>query len=85
MYNQMCGVSSNKSLSETIFSMISSVARRLLDADTKTLIKGGYLSTDLKITPEGQEALLALNLSQNMKDLVKLAEERLAEAEEAKA
>lgn len=77
-------LSAAKSVGESIISMISAVARRLLDKDTKTLIKAGYLSNDLTITEEGQNSLLALSLTSNMKELVALAEEKIAEKEEEK-
>ena len=36
---------------------LGNIAKRLLDADTKTLIKAGFLDTNLDITDSGRRAL----------------------------
>lgn len=72
-----------KDLLERTMTMFSNIAKRLLDSKTKTLIKAGYLSTDLKLTSVGEEALLAGLLAENMEELVKSAEEKIEEEKES--
>lgn len=82
---EMMGVCpKNDSLIDRTMTMFSNIAKRLLDSKTKTLIKAGFLSSDLKLTVGGEEALLASLLSQNMDDLVKQAEEKIAEEKDEK-
>jgi len=65
--------------------MFSSLMKRLLDKDTQVLIKAGFLNNDLSLTNKGEEEVMALMLMQNKTDLVKVAEEKLAEEAEKKA
>lgn len=63
---------------------LTSLMKRLLDKDTQTLVKAGYLDTDLDLTNKGQEALLSLLLMANKPELVKMAQEELDEQKENK-
>lgn len=77
-------VGTNKVAPQTLSTMLTSIAKRILDSDTKTLIKAGYLDNSLALTEEGGEALTALLLQKNLPELVKLADEKISDAEEAK-
>lgn len=61
---------------------LNSMMKRLLDKDTKTLIKSGFINGDLQLTQEGQEALSAILFEANKAELVNLAEEKIAEEKE---
>jgi len=52
---------------------------RLLDKDIKTLIKANFLTDRLDLTDEGVQALLTIILEEKRPELVKLAEERIAD------
>lgn len=67
-----------------IMTKLNSMMKRLLDADTKKLIKGGLINGDLQLTEEGKEALLSIIFEEKKADLVKVAEENIAEAEKEK-
>ena len=58
---------------------LNSMMKRLLDADTKTLIKADFINGDLLLTEEGKDTLAAILFEANKKELVKLAEEKLSE------
>ncbi len=61
---------------------ITALAKRILDPDTRALIKAGWLNNDLSITSEGRDAFLAYFLSENKK---KLAEQAKVAIEEKKS
>ena len=67
-----------------LMTKLNSMMKRLLDADTKKLIKAGLIDGDLRLTAEGQEALSAILFDQNKAELVKVADEIIAEAKEDK-
>jgi hypothetical protein len=54
-------------------------AQRLMDKDTKTLMKAGYLTKDLSLTEEGQEALWSLVYETHKDAFVASAKEELEE------
>lgn len=58
---------------------LSAIARRMLDANTRTLVKAGYLDNELELTTEGEEALLAILTTANMEALVKEAKKEIRE------
>lgn len=67
---------------KTTMQKVGIFMKKLVDKDTQTLVKAGLLSEGLEITPEGQQALNALNFEANKAGMVKLAEEKLAEEKE---
>jgi hypothetical protein len=74
------------SLTKTTFMQIlSTMMKKLLDADLQTLAKVGYLDGNLELTEAGKKALLTILFLANKKDLVALATEEIAEAEKAAA
>lgn len=58
---------------------LNNMMKRLLDADTKKLIQAGLINGDLLLTEEGKQAIFAIILEANKKELVKLAEEIIEE------
>ncbi len=58
---------------------LSTIAKRLLDADTRTLIKAGFLDNQLNLTGEGKVAMWAILFEANKAALVTAATELLAE------
>lgn len=60
---------------------LSTLMKRVLDKDTKTLIKAGFLTKELVLTHSGKEALESLLVEQNKEALVKLAETAIEENE----
>lgn len=63
-------------------SMITQLARKLFDKDTKILVKAGILDKDLEITGYGREFLLAKYLADNKTELAKEAAKLIKEKEE---
>jgi len=63
---------------------LNSMMKCLLDSDTKTLVKAGYINGDLLLTQDGQDALNSIVFEINKAQLVKKAEEKLAEEKEDK-
>lgn len=63
--------------------VLTELAKRLFDADTKALIKAGYLNNDLTPTKDGEDALIALLIEKHKADYVAAAKEKIEEAREA--
>ncbi len=61
-------------------SKLSIMMKKLLDADTQTLVKAGYINGDLELTEQGEQALFATLFDANKAALVTLAQADLAEA-----
>ena len=55
--------------------------KRLLDKDTRTLYKAGYINGDLELTENGRNALDTIIFTANKAELVKMAQEELDEEE----
>ena len=71
------GRKSNK-LTKTVKSMrLTNLAKKLLDENTRTLIKAGYIDGDLELTDDGQEVLLSILFAEKKEDLVKMAQEEI--------
>lgn len=62
--------------------MFSTLMKRLLDSDTKTLIKAGFLDSELDLTEEGETELMSLLLLANKEAMVKAALEKIQEEKE---
>lgn len=58
--------------------------KKLLDADTRTLVKAGYLDGDLDFTHEGFNALKTILFMENKAELLKMAQEELDEEKATK-
>jgi len=57
--------------------------KRLLDEDTQTLVKAGYINGDLELTEAGKKALWAIIFTANKAALVTEATEAIADAKES--
>ena len=68
----------------TIIMRLNTMMKKILDKDTKTLIKAGYLNGDLQLTETGRESLEALLVEEKKEALVKLAEETIEEQKSEK-
>ena len=55
------------------------LAKTIVDADLKNLIKVGWLDSSLRLTADGEEAVMAHYLSENKAAFGKMAEEALKE------
>lgn len=66
---------------KSIMKKLNIMMKKLLDADTQSLVKAGYINGDLELTCEGKEALFTLMFDGLKADLVKLAVEKIAEEE----
>ena len=53
--------------------------KRILDKDTRTLVKAGMINGDLEFTEQGKNALESILLTEKKAELVKLAEEKINE------
>ncbi len=73
----------NKDINKQDMSL-STIAKRLLDADTKTLIKAGFLDTELRLTDKGKAELNAILFEANKTALVVAAQAVIDEAKENK-
>ena len=65
----------------TLMTKLNAFAKRILDSDTKTLIKAGLMDNDLQLTDLGDEEAFALFVHEKKKELVARAEEIIAESE----
>ena len=61
---------------------LKTLARRLLDGNIRTLIKGGLLNNDLTITERGRAGIDALIVEKYLSELVEIAKERIEEDKE---
>lgn len=66
---------------KTTMQKVSIMMKKLLNADIQTLVKAGYLNGDLDLTLKGQTALMVQLFESNRAELVKAAEEEIAEEE----
>jgi len=63
---------------------LTPMQKRLLDADTQTLLKAGYLDSELDLTDAGQEVLDGIMFEANKAALVAAAQARLDEESKKK-
>lgn len=69
---------------KTIMQKLSSMARSILDPDTQTLVKAGYLNEDLSLSDTGRYRLMAMSFAANKAALVVEAQKDLDEAKSVK-
>lgn len=60
------------------------LAKTLVDADLKTLLKAGWLSSSLELTAEGEDAIFAHYLTANKAALAKLAKAEMKDRKKGK-
>lgn len=58
---------------------LNAMMKKLLDADTQKLVKAGFINGDLELTQQGKDALWSILFAANKAELVKLADEVIAE------
>lgn len=68
---------------KTFMSKVSTMMKKLLDADTQALVKAGFVNGDLELTSEGTKQLQTILFVANKAALVEAAEEVIAEEEKA--
>lgn len=79
-YQPSCIKPNNKQKTRKgIMNSLSMMAKKLLDSDTKTLIKARFLDEELNLSEEGIEALNTILFGIHKADMVKLAKESLKE------
>ena len=61
---------------------LSKIAKKLLDADTKVLVKAGYLDSELDLTEEGAAELMEVLFMANKPAMVAAAKAKIKEAKE---
>ncbi len=76
------GIHYEKLTKKSLMQKVSTMMKRLLDADTQTLVKAGFINGDLDLTDEGKEALYAILFDANKTALVAAAKEALTESKE---
>lgn len=57
---------------------------RLLDKDVQKLVKVGFINGNLDLTDEGKKALMTILFTKEKAELVKIADEMIAEEKESK-
>ena len=65
---------------KTIMTKLNTMMKKLLDSDTQTLIKAGFIDGDLQLTEGGEVELATLVFMEKKEELVKLAQAQLDEA-----
>ena len=58
---------------------ITNLVKKLLDEDTRKLVKAGFINGDLALTDEGVSEILGILFLQNKDELVKIADEKITE------
>lgn len=69
---------------ESLMSKLTTMFKMLVDSDTQTLKKAGFINGDLELTAEGENALLAIEFAANKTALVRAAQEVVDEEEKDK-
>jgi hypothetical protein len=64
---------------KTLMTKLNTMMKKLLDADTQTLVKAGYINGDLELTSAGRDALNTIVFQANKAALVAMAQEALEE------
>lgn len=66
---------------KTIMTKLNTMMKKLLDTDTQTLMKAGFINGDLDLTSEGKNELWTLIFDQHKAALVEAAKAKIAEEE----
>lgn len=66
---------------KTIMTKLNTMMKKLLDTDTQTLVKAGFINGDLELTSEGRNELWTLIFDQHKAALVEAAKAKIAEEE----
>ena len=79
MDNHITGSDETISQPNKTMNKLKPMMKRLLDKDTQTLYKAGYINRDLELTENGRNALNTILFTANKAELVKMAQEELDE------
>lgn len=63
---------------------LTNIAKRLLNKDIKTLVKAGFMNSDLSMTEAGRQELTSILFEKYQKELVEAATTKLEEEKEIK-
>lgn len=66
-------------IKKPLMKTVSNMMKKLLDKNTQTLVKAGYINGDLELTSEGTRALMELLFTQNTDALVASAQAKIDE------
>lgn len=69
---------------KTTMKTLGNMFKRLADADTRALAQAEFINGNLELTTEGEEVLMSIIFSANKTEMVKLANEKIAEAKKDK-
>lgn len=58
---------------------ITNLVKKILDKDTRTLVKAGFINGDLALTDEGVSELLGILFLEKKEELLKVANEKIDE------
>lgn len=73
------GISGSQFIKVNKSMKLTNLAKKLLDKDTRDLIKAGYIDGDLGLTDEGREALFTILFTEKKVELVKMAQDEIKE------
>jgi len=77
-------VTNNQTVNKNNNMNVTNLYKQLVDKNTLTLKKAGFLSEQLSITDEGMSELLGILFMQHKEALVKIAEEKLNDKKDSK-
>lgn len=63
---------------------ITTLVRKILDKDIRTVMEAGYIDADLTLTKKGEDELMGILFLEKKAELVKAAEEELKERKKSK-
>ena len=66
-------------IKQTTYMKITNLVKKILDEDTRKLVKANFINGDLALTDEGVQELLGLLFLTNKDELVKIADEKIKE------
>jgi len=80
-YIVVSGISSSNfnKINKTKIMKITNLVKKILDKDTRTLIKAGFINGDIALTEEGVNELIGILFLEKKAELLKVAEEKLNE------
>ena len=84
-YYSMCSCEQNKQGQKQMIAELTNHIKRIFSPSKQTLYKAQYLDYCGQLTEEGKRELFELLLEKFEDDMVKLAEEKIAEAEKTKS
>jgi len=74
--------SQSKPSNPTIMYQLTNIAKRLLNKEVKTLVKAGFMNSELSMTEAGRQELTSILFDKFQKELVEAAAAKLEEDKE---